>query len=108
MHGAAEMALAPLLMFAAFALAFEPVALIAAVALGALLIGSAFHASAKAPRPSVHRQLDLIVIVFAAGAGLGCALSGAPVAAALFASVAGFEGFLTASTSYSAGRIDHG
>lgn len=103
-HGAIEMALAPIVMVAPLALGLDSVALVAAVLLGALLIGSALQTSGRAPRMSAHRQIDVLVVVLATSVALGSALSGAAIAAGLFAALAAVEALLIAATRYSEGR----
>jgi hypothetical protein len=76
-HGALEMLAAPAVMVAPFLLDFGPAATIAAVAVGALLLGLATQA--ESPQPNVpvsaHAGFDYALAAFAVISGLAIGLA---------------------------------
>src|SRR3954447_25737327 len=80
-HAVLEALMAPAMIAVPFLLGFEAMALIGAVLIGALMMGSAFHVSGKSPRVSAHQGLDMLVTTLTGSLAIGLALSGDAAAA---------------------------
>ena len=100
LHAALEALMAPAIIAVPFALGFAPVALVGAILLGGLVMGSALHGSARIPRVSTHAGLDLLAAIAAGGGAVGLALVGEPAAATFFVAVAALQALLSVSTRY--------
>ena len=108
-HAVLETLLAPVLIVAPFALGFDPAAMIAAVVLGVLLMGTALATGASLSgsqagdaglRVSAHASLDLGFAFAATGSALVFGFSGDPVAGLFFGVVAILQGALATTTRY--------
>jgi hypothetical protein len=105
-HAVLETILAPLLIVAPFALGFSAPALVAAVVLGVLLMGTALGTGAALSghdggmATSAHASLDIGL----AGAALICSFAfgftGDPAAGLFFGAVAILQGLLATTTRY--------
>jgi hypothetical protein len=108
-HAALETLLAPALIAAPFALGFEPAALIAAVVLGVLLMGTALSTGASLGREpmrdggmrvSAHASVDLGLAFAAAVCAVVFGFAGEPAAGLFFGAVAILHGALATTTRY--------
>jgi hypothetical protein len=108
-HAALETLLAPAMIAAPFAFGFEPAAMIAAVVLGVLLMGTALATGAslgragvsdRGMRVSAHASVDLGLTFAAAACAVAFGFGGEPVAGLFFGVVAILHGALTTTTRY--------
>ncbi len=103
-HGALEVALAVVIMAAAFLLGLGPVAMVASFALGALILGVslATHASEGDGMPiSTHLAFDLIFAIVSGAAAIAFAIVGDVLAASLLGTAAVSQTLLNSLTRYS-------
>ena len=109
-HAALEVALAAVLVTVPFALGFEASALLVALLIGVLMMGTGLAAAAQisgrggpgALRVSAHVDVDLGLALASAFAALVFAIGGEVGAAGLFVTVAAAQGLLAVTTRYSA------
>jgi uncharacterized membrane protein len=103
LHGAAEMLIGTLLMAAPFVVSFGPAGTVAAVILGALLVGLSLSGAAEpgALPLSSHVAFDQALAVALVGAGVLIGLDGDRTAALTLALAGLVQIALTATTSYS-------
>ena len=109
-HAAFEVALASIVMALPFALGFEASALVVAVVVGVLMMGTGLAAATQisgragpgALRVSAHVDVDLGLALASAFAALVFAIGGDVGAAGLFVVVAAAQGLLAVTTRYSA------
>jgi hypothetical protein len=109
-HAALEVALAPIVIAAPFALGLDGIAYVVAVVIGVLLMGTGLatishlsgHGAPQGLRVSAHLDVDLGVALAAALAALGFAVVGEFAASGLFLAVSVAQGLLTVTTRYSA------
>jgi hypothetical protein len=109
-HAALEVALASIVMAAPFALGFEASALVVALVIGVLMMGTGLAAAAQisgrsgpgALRVSAHVDVDLGLALASALAALVFAIGGEVGAAGLLVAVAAAQGLLAVTTRYSA------
>jgi hypothetical protein len=105
-HGALELVVGVALMCAAFVLGFGPAATVAAIAVGALIVGLALGAATLDERGSVasHHAYDWGAVIGLAGAAIVLAAVGEIAAAVTFAVVALAQTALSLTTRYSLAR----
>ena len=109
-HAALEVALAPVVIAAPFALGFDASALVVALVIGVLTMGTGLAAAAQisgrgdsgALRVSAHVDVDLGLALASALAALVFAIGGSVGQAGLFVAVAAAQGLLAVTTRYSA------
>ena len=109
-HAAMEVALAPIVIAAPFALGLDSNAYVVALIIGVLLMGTGLATTSLlsgrgAPqglRVSAHFDVDLGIALAAAFSALAFAIVGEFMAAAFFATIAIAQGLLTVTTRYSA------
>jgi hypothetical protein len=109
-HAAFEVALASIVIAVPFALGFDASALVVAVAIGVLLMGTGLAGAAQisarsgpgALRVSAHADVDLGLALASALAALVFAIGGEVGAAGLFVAIAAAQGLLAVTTRYSA------
>jgi hypothetical protein len=109
-HAALEVALAAVVMAVPFALGFEASALVVALVIGVLMMGTGLAAAAQisgrdgpgALRVSAHADVDLGLALASACAALIFAIGGEVGAAGLFVTVSAAQGLLAVTTRYSA------
>jgi len=89
-HAALELVLGLAVLAGPFALGAEPAGLVAAVSLGALMVGLALAGPDALPL-STHQAFDLGLVAALGGGGLGLALSGDPAAGLLLALAGGLQ-----------------
>jgi hypothetical protein len=106
LHGALELVAGLALMGAPFALGFAPAATVAAIAVGALIVGLALGAATLEEGGSIasHHAYDWGVVTGLAGAAILFAAVGEPAAAITFAVVALAQTALSLTTRYSLAR----
>ena len=108
-HAALEVALAPVVIAAPFALGFDASALVVALVIGVLTMGTGLAAAAQisgsggpgALRVSAHVDVDLGLALASALAALVFAIGGDAGPAGLFVAVAAAQGLLAVTTRYS-------
>src|SRR4051794_24734958 len=104
-HAALEVAAAPILMVAPFALGFTPLAGALSIVLGVLLIGLATSVYGDAQRGnlplSAHAGLDYTLAAVTIAAGLVAGLAGGYIATVFLAGFGFADMALTASTRFS-------
>jgi hypothetical protein len=106
-HGAIEAFIAPAIMVAPFLLGFGPLATVAAVAFGALLLTIAFQAEApqRSLPLSAQAGFEYLLATAAIALGLGLGLAGYPVSESVFlVGVGAAQVALTAVTRFSSPR----
>jgi hypothetical protein len=108
-HAALEVALASIVMTVPFALGFEASALIVALVIGVLMMGTGLAAvqisgrgGPGALRVSAHADVDLGLALASALSALVFAIGGEVGAAGLFVAVAAAQALLATTTRYSA------
>jgi hypothetical protein len=109
-HAALEVALAPVVIALPFALGFDASALVVAVVIGVLMMGTGLAAATQvsgrsgpgALRVSAHADVDMGLALASALAALIFAIGGDAGAAGLFVTVAAAQGLLAVTTRYSA------
>ena len=109
-HAAVEVALASIVMAVPFALGFDASALVVAVVIGVLMMGTGLAGDAQisgrsgpgALRVSAHADVDLGLALASALAALVFAIGDEVGAAGLFVAVAAAQGLLAVTTRYSA------
>jgi hypothetical protein len=109
-HAALEVALAPVVIAAPFALGFDASALVVAVVIGVLTMGTGLAAASQVAgrggagnmRVSAHVDVDLGLALASAFAALIFAIGGAVGPAGLFVAVAAAQTLLAVTTRYSA------
>jgi hypothetical protein len=106
-HAAFEVALAAVVMAVPFALGFDASALVVAMVIGVLMMGTGLAAAAQiggpgALRVSAHVDVDLGLALASAFAALVFATGGDVAAAGLLVAVAAAQGLLAVTTRYSA------
>ena len=109
-HAALEVALASVVMAVPFALGFDASALVVALAIGMLMMGTGLAAAAQisgrggpgALRVSAHVDVDLGLALASSLAALVFAIGGDVGAAGLLVAVAAAQGLLAVTTRYSA------
>jgi hypothetical protein len=109
-HAAFEVALASIVMALPFTLGFEASALVVAIVLGVLMMGTGLAAATLisgrggpgALRVSAHADVDLGLALASALAALVFAIGGDVAAAGLFVAAAAAQGLLAVTTRYSA------
>src|SRR4051794_16297793 len=109
-HAALEVALAPIVIAAPFALGLDPAAYVVALIIGVLLMGTGLATTTalsgrSAPqglRVSAHVDVDLGIALASAVSALAFAIVGEFVAGGFFAMVAIALGLLAVTTRYSA------
>jgi hypothetical protein len=104
-HGALEVALAPILMAAPFVLGFDVAAGVASVVIGALLLAVALatHADEQAGLPiSLHAALDVAFAAALSAAAVTFAVAGDPVAGVFLGATALAVVLMISLTRYSA------
>jgi hypothetical protein len=109
-HAALEVALAPIVIALPFALGFDASALVVAVVIGVLLMGTGLAAATQASgrgapgalRVSAHADVDMGLALASALAALVFAIGGDVGPAGLFVAVAAAQGLLAVTTRYSA------
>jgi hypothetical protein len=106
-HAVLETLLAPAIIVAPFVLGFEPAAMVAAVVLGMLLMGTALAAGAalgespgRGLRVTAHASLDLGFALAALFAAVAFGSAGQPAAGLFFGLVALLQGALATTTRY--------
>jgi hypothetical protein len=108
-HAVLETLLAPIIIVAPFLFGFEPAAMVAAVILGVLLMGTALATGAAlgdgasrdgALRVSAHASLDLGFALAALGCAVVFGFAGQPVAGLFFGLVGLLQGGLATTTRY--------
>ena len=109
-HAAFEVALAPVVIALPFALGFDASALVVAMVIGVLMMGTGFAAATQASgsrngpgalRVSAHADVDLGLALASALAALVFAIGGDVGPAGLFVGVAAAQGLLAVTTRYS-------
>jgi hypothetical protein len=108
-HAALEVALAPVVIVAPFALGFDPSALVVAMIIGVLTMGTGLATASQitgrggpgALRVSAHVDVDLGLALASALAALVFAIGGDVGPAGLFVAVAAAQVLLVATTRYS-------
>ena len=109
-HAALEVALAPIVIAAPFALGLDPAAYVVALVIGVLLMGTGLatttalsgRAAPQGLRVSAHVDVDLGIALASAVSALAFAIAGDFVAGGFFASIAIALGLLAVTTRYSA------
>ena len=109
-HAALEVALAPVVIAAPFALGLTPSAYIVAMIIGVLLMGTGLattslisgRAAPQGLRVSAHVDVDLGIALASAISALAFAIMGEMAAGGFFAAVAVALGLLAVTTRYSA------
>ena len=109
-HAALEVALAPIVIAAPFALGLDGGAYVVALIIGVLMMGTGLATTTllsgrggpSGLRVSAHVDVDLGIALAAAFSALAFASTGELVAAGFFATVAVMQGLLTVTTRYSA------
>jgi hypothetical protein len=109
-HAALEVAFAPVVIAAPFALGLDPSALIVAMIIGVLLMGTGLattsllsgRAAPQGLRVSAHVDLDLGIALASAISALAFAIAGDMAAGGFFAAIAVAQGLLAVTTRYSA------
>jgi hypothetical protein len=109
-HAALEVALAPFVIAAPFAFGFDASALVVALVIGVLMMGTGLAAAAQisgrggpgALRVSAHADVDLGLALASALAALVFAIGGDVGPAGLLVAVAMAQGLLAVTTRYSA------
>ena len=109
-HAALEVALAPVVIAAPFALGLDGAAYVVAMIIGVLLMGAGLatitllsgRGAPQGLRVSAHVDLDLGIALAAAVSALAFAIAGDLAAGGLFAVVAALQGLLAVTTRYSA------
>ena len=109
-HAALEVALAPVVIAAPFALGLGPAAYVVALVIGVLLMGTGLatttalsgRAAPQGLRVSAHVDVDLGVALAAAISAVAFALVGEFVAGGFFVTIAIALGLLAVTTRYSA------
>jgi hypothetical protein len=109
-HAALEVALAPVVIAAPFALGLDAAAYVVALIIGVLLMGTGLatttlisgRGAPQGLRVSAHVDLDLGIALAAAVSALGFAVVGEMAAGGFFAVVAAVQGLLAVTTRYSA------
>lgn len=109
-HAALEVALAPVVIAAPFALGLDGAAYVVALIIGVLLMGAGLatitllsgRGAPQGLRVSAHVDLDLGIALAAAVSALAFAIAGDLAAGGLFAVVAALQGLLAVTTRYSA------
>jgi hypothetical protein len=98
-HSALELLGGIALLVGPFALGAGPAALVAAICLGALVVGLALAGPDALPL-SAHQGFDLILVAALAGSGLGFALAGDPAGGLVLAIVGALQLALLARTRW--------
>jgi len=109
-HAALEVALAPIVIAAPFALGLDPAAYVVALIIGVLLMGTGLttttalrgRAAPQGLRVSAHVDLDLGIALASAVSALAFAIGGDVVAGGFFGTIAVALGLLAVTTRYSA------
>jgi hypothetical protein len=109
-HAALEVALAPIVIAAPFALGLDPAAYVVALIIGVLLMGTGLatttalsgRAAPQGLRVSAHVDLDLGIALAAAVSAFALAFAGDLVAGGFFGTIAMAMGLLAVTTRYSA------
>jgi hypothetical protein len=108
-HAALETLLAPIIIVAPFVFGFGPAAMVAAVILGVLLMGTALATGAalgetagpgRGLRVTAHASLDLGFAFAALFSAVAFGLAGEPAAGLFFGLVALLQGSLATTTRY--------
>jgi hypothetical protein len=109
-HAALEVALAPIVIAAPFALGLGPAAYVVALSIGVLLMGTGLatttalsgRAAPQGLRVSAHVDLDLGIALASAVSALAFAIGGDAAAGGFFGTTAVALGLLAVTTRYSA------
>ena len=109
-HAALEVALAPVVIAAPFALGLDAAAYVVALIIGVLLMGTGLatttllsgRGAPQGLRVSAHLDVDLGIALAAAVSALAFAIVGEMVAGGFFAVIAVTQGLLAVTTRYSA------
>jgi hypothetical protein len=99
-HSALELMGGLALLVGPFAIGAGPAALVAAVCLGAVMVGLALAGPDSLPL-AAHQSFDLTLVAALAGGGLGLALSGDPAGGLVLAAVGALELVLVTLTRWS-------